>query len=101
MSLFSLETKIIFLTLRRLINVTSGFFELFVKTRKFVKKTGYRMENFHCKYITYFFHAVFCSSVCCFIAMYVSISLLRNVEDGDPSPYASKKQRSVAPAILS
>ena len=47
------------------------------------------------------FHVVFCSSVCCFIAMYVSISLLRNVEGGDPSPYASKKQRSVAPAFLS
>ena len=46
------------------------------------------------------FHVVV-SSVCCFIAMYVSISLLRNVEGGDPSPYASKKQRSVAPAILS
>ena len=33
------------------------------------------------------------SSVCCFIAMYVSISLLRNVEGGDPSPHASKKQK--------
>ena len=59
------------------------------------------MENFHCKYITHDFHVVFCSSVCCFITMYVSISLLRNVEGGDPSPYASKKQRSVAPAFLS
>ena len=59
------------------------------------------MEIFICKYFTYFFHVGFCSSVCCFIAMYVSISLLRNVEGGDPSPYASKKQRSVAPAILS
>ena len=29
------------------------------------------------------------------------ISLLRNVEGRDPSPYASKKQRSVAPAFLS
>ena len=58
------------------------------------------MENFHCKYITHYFHVVV-SSVFCFIAMYVSISLLRNIEGGDPSPYASKKQRSVAPAILS
>ena len=58
------------------------------------------MENFHCKYITHYFHVVFKCFVC-FIAMYVSISLLRNVEGGDPSPYASKKQRSVAPAILS
>ena len=30
--------------------------------------------------------------------MYVSISLPRSVEGGDPSPHASKKQRSVAPA---
>ena len=41
------------------------------------------MEIFICKYFTYFFHVGFCSSVCCFIAMYVSISLLRNVEGGD------------------
>ena len=59
------------------------------------------MEIFNCKYFTYLFHVGFCSSVCCFIAMYVSISLLRNVEGGDLSPYSSKKQRSVAPASLS
>ena len=28
-----------------------------------------------------------------FFAMYGSISLLRNVEGGDPSPHASKKQK--------
>ena len=91
--------KIIFLTLRRII--TSGLFGLFVKTRKSFKKTGYIMEIFNCKYFTYLFHVGFCSNVCCFIAMYVSISLLRNVEGGDLSPYSSKKQRSVAPASLS
>ena len=45
------------------------------------------------------FVQVFVVSLPC--RVYVSISLLRNVEGGDPSPYASKKQRSVAPAILS
>ena len=59
------------------------------------------MEIFNCKYFIDLFHVGFCSSVCCFIAMYVSISLLRNVEGGDLSPYSSKKQRSVDPAFLS
>ena len=51
------------------------------------------MENFHCKYITHYFHVVFCSSVCCFITVYVSISLLRNVEGETPplTPVRSKE----------
>ena len=84
-----------------LISGLHGFTSLLLKQENPFKNTGYRMVNFHCKYITHYFHVVFCSSVCCFIAVYVSISLLRNVEGGDPSPYASKKQRSVAPAFLS
>ena len=63
-----------------------------LKDARILFKDWYRMVNFIVSILLVHFHVEF-SSVCCFIAMYVSISLLRNVEGGDPSSHTSKKQK--------
>ena len=73
--------------------MTSGFFGLFVKTRKSFKKTGYLMEIFICKFLLIFSMLVFVqvfvvSLPCMYLFLFLGMS---KVETPPLTPVRSKE----------